>query len=259
MSTDLHAALVAKAEEIDRQRMAAKDSLKRLMEEAAENPILKGAISGERYFSPDTTDAALKALYAAISEICGTKTHQLEVGHDFRSRVEVPYHRRDEPSLIREGLLNALAKYPAETLHQNAQKQLRGHVMRALWLRQGGPSSPRMERAGWVIRMSGGHSPYCSEPKANDALERSLRFGIPNLLELICQTPEELERELSEYDVVLKAWLGAGSPATRKILEDYPRIRVKVFKDKAEITLSIQDAETLQIEIAEEIAERMAA
>jgi len=258
MSTDLHAALVAKAEEIDRQRMAAKESLKRLMEESAENPILKGAISGDRYFSPGTTTAAVKALYAAISEICGTKTHQLEIGHDFRSQVEAPYHRRDEPNLIRGALLNALAKYPAETLHENAQKQLRGKVMRTLWVRPG-PNGPRLEKSGWVIRMSGGHSTYAAEPRANSALEQSLREGIPQLLELICQTPEELEREMSEYDTALRAWLGSGAPAPRRILEDYSRIRFRVFKEKAEIVLSIQDAETLQIELAEQMAEQRAA
>lgn len=259
MTSPLHAALVARAEEIDLQRMAAKASLKRLMEESAANPILNGAISGERYFSPDTTDAALKALFTSVSQLSGTTTSPVDLGHDFRSCVDVPHHRRDDEHLIRDGLLNALRKYPAERLQQNGQRQLRLKVLRALWLRPGCHSSPRMERAGWVIRMSGGHCTYSKEPRPNAALSESLASAIPNLLELICKTTDELNRELADYDETLRAWWGYGSPISRRILEDYPRIGFRVFKDKAEITISHDDAETLQLELAELIAQQYAA
>jgi len=256
---DLHAQLVAAADQIDLQRIAANEALSQILASASDNPILKYAIDGERYFSPDTVSASVRLILSKVSHLCGTHTSPLDLGHEFTRLFDVHRSQQDNPHLIRDTLIRALEQKPAERLKEIAQNQLRLQVWRALWLRPGGTHAPRQERAGWVIRMSGGYDTYSRTPRASNALHENLHRAIPRLLELLIDDPAALEAQLDDYRTVLKAWDRAGSPVTRRILEDYRRIGFRVFKDKAEIILSHVDAEVLQIEMADLMAQEMAA
>lgn len=258
MSTELHAQLIQAAERIDAQRMAAKAALSELMHAASDNPILKYSLDGARYFCPETTHAATSALLTAVSTLCGTRTHAVDLGHEFPRQLDVNRSDGDSPTLIRDALVRALEAFPAEQLRELGRKQLRLKAWRGLWLRPGCHSSPRQERAGWVIRMCGGHDTYSREPRANAALHETLHRTIPSLLELLIDDPAEFDAELHDYQVVLNAWDRSGSPVGRKILEDYRRFGFRVFKEKAELILSHADAETLQVELADVMAREAA-
>ncbi|MBT9165594.1 MAG: hypothetical protein DDT25_00248 [Chloroflexi bacterium] len=238
---NLHSRLMAEAERIDLQRIAANETLKNLATSAADNPILKNAIDGERYFSPDTTGSAIKRILSMISHLSGSKTAPLELDREFtQGFFEAHRSQADNPHLIRDTLARALERVPAEQLKGSSQHQLRLLVWRALWLRPGTACAPRQERGGWVIRMPGATS-----------LHDSLHTTIPRLIELLIDDPAELDAELDDYRAVLKAWNEAGSPVSRKILEDYRRIGFRIFTQKAEVILSLTDAEKLQIEMAD--------
>ncbi len=259
MSTDLHSQLMAEAEKIDLQRRAAQETLAALMSTAASNPILKYAIDGERYFSPDTTAAAVKRILGVVSKLCGTHTTPLDLGCEFTRGFDAHRSQAENPHLIRDTLARALERKSAEQLAEVGRKQLRLLALRGLWLRPDGNTPPRLERAGWVIRMAGGHDSYSRTPRASTALNENLHSTIPRLLELLIDDPTELDAELSTYRAVLKEWDRAGAPVSRKILEGYRRIGFRVFKDKAEIILSMSDAEKLQLELADVMAKELAA
>ncbi len=98
--------------------------------------------------------------------------------------------------------------------------------------------------------MAGGHDTCSRTTRANTVLRDNLHVAIPQLLELLIDDPAELDADLDDYRTVIKAWDGAGSPVSRKILEDYRRLGFRIFKEKAEVILSMADADKLQTELS---------
>jgi len=259
MSCETHQKLMAIADQVDLRYQDAQAAIATLLKAAQSNPILKATLCAERFYSPNAAAAAGKALVDAVADECATATMRPDLPDQFAHLIHQVREGWDKPNPARRAMEYALLRSPVEKIRALTQRQLRMRVRGALWLRNENHSSPRLERAGWVIRMTGGHDTYLrsSGPKASSATLQTLATAIPAVLELVCSGPDELAVELAAFKSALDQWDSAGMPATRKIVEGYRRIGFRLFKDKAEIILSEADAEVLQVEMAQ-VMEEMA-